>query len=609
MNKRILSCISIFLMIFLLLVTTNTEPLSAQTNNSKSANTSDGMVASKEEVIYAQLDTTGDVKQIYAVNILTITTSGQVQDYGRYSSVKNLSSTENIDLQTDFTSVNAPIGRFYYQGSLISSNLPWNFKISYSLDGNPISSEELAGKSGKLILHLATTKNPEVDTSFYDNYLLQITIKLDTNLCSNISAPAATIANAGANKMITFTVMPSTEGDISVSADVLDFEMEGIDVSAVPFSMNIETPDTKSFTDQLLLLSNAISQLSSGITSVKNGISELSSGTSILKNGSSNFQMGLDKLDDNSSQLITASTRISSALTQVSTRLSDGLGSNDLVELIELPSALTQLATGLDEIANGILELGTSFSASSQALDKAITAIPDIEIDDDALQALMINNPKDVTLNQLIDYYKAARTVKGTYLMVSPAFAAVNTNLPTMSTSITTISESLKQIATGLTSTIEETNIASSLTELSSGIAELSSNYESFHTGLEAYTAGVAQLAAAYGKLDNGISDLATGTVELNAGMETLNNGANELDTQTADIPKQIETTIDNLLSDYDTSDYAPVSFLSSENKNVVAVQFVMKTSTVKKAEILIESEDQIKTENFWTRFKALFTK
>jgi len=606
-KNRLSLIIGMVLIATIIILPFHSAVITAQSNAPKSKDNSTVEIGSKEEVIYATLSATGMVNQIYAVNILNVQKEGLVSDYGTYSSVENLTSTTNLTNENDIISVTALPGRFYYQGNMTSTTLPWDINITYYLDSSEISADMLAGKSGHLEFVITTKQNKEVDSSFFEHYLLQVSVTLDTNKCDNIIADSATLANAGTDKLLTYTVMPSEDGNISISADVTDFEMKGIELSAVPFSLNIEIPDTSSLSNNMELLSDAITQLSDGMTTLESGVSEMNSGAASLKSGSREFNVGIDKINNKSVELINASSSISAALSTLSTSLKESSGGSDLSKLSELPSGLLQLSSGLDEISSGLTELGSGFSTAYTALSSAIEAIPDTEISTDALQKLSRNNPNDPALNQLLETYKAARTVKATYQMVSSAFTAVVPSLTTMVSSLDTISSSLTKIGTQLATSSEGSDLTASITQLSTGIAMLSDNYKEFHTGLKSYTGGISQLASSYHMLNTGITEFATGTDELYYGIGELSDGTGELKEKTENMPEQIEVAIDDLMADYDTSDYTPISFVSSQNTNVKSVQFVIKTNNIEKMDIPTEESVQKENENFWTRLKDLF--
>ena len=86
---------------------------------------------SREEVVYANLTAEGGVKDVCVVSILANSQAGPIVDYGGYSSVKNLTNTDELTLSGDAVTVNAPDGEFYYQGTPQSAELPWLIDVSY----------------------------------------------------------------------------------------------------------------------------------------------------------------------------------------------------------------------------------------------------------------------------------------------------------------------------------------------------------------------------------------------------------------------------------------------------------------------------------------------
>ena len=564
--------------------------------------------ADKQEVVYANLDAAGNVNEAYVVNIFDVQTAGQITDHGSYSSVRNLTDAQAISQSGDSVAFNAPAGNFYYQGQLEGKDLPWVIGISYTLDGQLVQPGELGGRAGHLQIHLTTAKNPAVNSTFYDNYLLQVSITLDTAKCSNITAEGATLANAGGNKMITFAIMPGSDGDVSASADVTDFSMPGIDISAVPFSMQIDTPDTGELTDDMTLLTDAVNELYEGIGKLKDGALDIKNGANGLKDGSSGFNTGLAQLNAGSPGLVSGSAQILSSLNTIASMLS-GSGSFDLSALVQLPAALTQLSSGLDDISDGLGQLKTNFVPAYQALDAAISAIPDASISQSDFATLYANSPGSQTvIDQLAAVYSAAMTVKGTYQSVKPAFAAVGPTIDTVTGSIGTISGTLSTMAGQIQAALQSGGFDTYITQLTAGLTQLASNYQTFHNGLVSYTDGVSGLAAGYDKLNKGISDFAGGLGSFYSGMKDLYSGAGQLNDSVADMPEQVEIQINDWVSSYDKSGYVPVSFVSLNNDNVTAVQFVIKTAKIEKITTetpAAPAEDE--SESLWERLKNLF--
>lgn len=473
-------------------------------------------VSGREEVIYANLKANGEIKEVYAVNILDVPRAGTVTDYGSYEIVKNLTNTESITKSNDKLTVNAPAGRFYYQGTMKSSELPWRVKISYHLDGKEIKPSELAGKKGFLEINLSTIQNTDVDPSFYENYLLQISISLDASRSNNIKAKGGTMANAGKNKLITYTMLPGKGGEIAVSADVTDFEMSGIELSAIPFSMGIETPDTSDMTDNLMSLADAIKELNDGVRKLEKGSLELKKGAEDLEKGSAQFNYGISTLNSSSKELIEGSKQIKEALKSIAASLQGSTGESDFSALAQLPDGLAKLAVGLDEISVGLTELKQGFAMAYATLNATILEIPDYLITQQELAALYLANPeKKASIDKLVEFYAVGQKIKGTYMAVSPAFAAVETTLEKVIASNHTISGSLTAISEQVGAAMTGGNGLNQVGQLTSGLSMLSANYEGLHEGWIAYTGGISELASSYAALNMGFSGIADGNYEL----------------------------------------------------------------------------------------------
>lgn len=633
-KKSILLSITWILVTVLLFFSGKTAGLSAQSDTRKDQDNSSSLAESpvitadlKEEVIYAALDTDGNVKEIYAVNILNVMNTGQVSDYGLYSSVKNLTTINDIGYEGDKISAEAVSGKFYYQGNLVSRSLPWDIHITYYLDSREIPAGELAGKSGYLEVKIRTDKNIDTNPVFFENYLLQITVPLDTAKCSNISCKGGSMANSGADKLLTFTAMPSKAGEFSFHSDVIDFTMDSIEIAALPFTMGIELPDTSELTGDLVLLSEGIGQLNNGITGLADAFLGLYGGVAELDTGSSDFLSALDEVSSGAGKLELASESILSALTEVSSTLGavsdngtsgdgvsdekasgDGVSRNNaFLALASLPPVLTEMSSGLAEIAAGLTDMNTGYSSSYDALSSSIGAIPDTMIPEESLQALVLDHPDDPIISRLIEVYKAAYTIKTVYATVFPALNTLGPNLSAMADSLNVISSSLDEIRVQFTAPEEGSGMMSSIQELSDGITTLSDSYAGFHEGLSGLSEGVSQLAASYAGLDNGTAEVADGMEGFHSGLIALLTGSEELTQQTADMPGQIEKTIAGLMEGYDTSDYVPVSFVSPKNGYVSSVQFVMRSAKIT-YEIIREDEPvEEEKDNFWTRLRDLF--
>ncbi|MDQ0233464.1 YhgE/Pip domain-containing protein [Metabacillus malikii] len=582
--------------------------VTAAPNESTSTESSEGELSSKDEVVYATLHANGELDNIYVVNNLEVKKAGTILDYGNYDSLKNLTDLSTLEQQGEAVQIDAPKGKFYYQGNMDEKNdLPWDISISYLLDGKEIAPEDLAGKDGHFQIKITTTKNENANQIFYENYLLQISLTLDSERFLNIHAQDGMIANAGKNKQVTFTVMPETEKELSLKADVANFEFQGIEIAAVPSSTPIDAPNIDEMTKEMSTLTKAISEVNNGVGKLKTGVGDLNTGVVTLRDGSTQYKNGLNEISGASAEIVTASQSINKGLTDISNNLKNSDEIN-ISELQNLPKGLTQIADGLTETVNGLSALRKNYTTALNALDKAMKAIPEYEISEEELTGLYQSGADKAVLDKLTATYKAALTAKGTYTKVNEGFQAVDTTLKELSVPLTEMATSLTSISSGLSTSLESMDITESLTALQEGMTTLSTNYEKFHTGLVSYTEGVGQLSTSYQELHAGINELAGGTGELAKGVSELHDGTNELYTETSNLPDQMQEEIDAMLDDFDKSDFEAVSFVSPNNENVNSVQFVIKTESIKLEEQETKEVKEEKEKGFWTRLFDLFS-
>ena len=354
----------------------------------------------KEEIIYANLSFDGQVESMYAVNAFDLSQPGTIYDYGIYSETKNLSTSDALHYENGRISISAPQGRFYYQGTLEGRQLPWNIQVSYFLDGSPIDASQLAGQSGHLQIQLDITKNAAQDASFYENYVLQASLSLDTSLCKNIVAEGATQANVGTNKQLTYTILPGQEQHITIQSDVSDFEMDGISINGVSLALNLDADslNSSSFTEKLGELQNAVSTLNEGAQD--------------LTNGSNQLESGLNRIAGTSSTLTQASDTILDSLG----KLNDGANT--------LKTQLTNVPTGLDQAIGGLQQVTTQSDA-----EKALLA--------------SLQNNEDPNVQALLSLYQQKM---GAVNQVSSGLAEKKSELTALDPAIQAMTDSLSSL-------------------------------------------------------------------------------------------------------------------------------------------------------------------
>lgn len=586
--------------------------------------TSDSFI--KNENVYAKLSANGSLGGLYVVNAFDVKSPTTIKDFGTYTKIDNLTSTDKLNLENNFVEFKAEEGRFYFQGTADNKlELPWNISIEYKLNGKTISPKELAGQSGDLEIRIKTSNNPVSQKVFYDNYIMQISLALPSDNCTEINSEGASIAEAGTNQNIVFTSMPGTDSDFTIKSKVKNFEMSGISIAAVPYNMSIDMDNlgVDEMTSELTTLADAIQLLNHGTQQLKDGMIELSNGGTSLKDGVSQLNSGLTQLDSNSETLTLASTQIESALSFINTELSKA-DLSSMAELSKLTDALGMLSEVLIEVQGGLSQLYEGFIAAYGALNSSISSSQNELTQEEmiALQEAMASASNNATAasmyEKLLKSYSDIKTIEGTFNAVKPIFEAMILTLnPTPEPGLEgssvvygvgQVSGGLKEMQKQLQTTLAGNNIGDSISMLQNGLSELSNSYGAFHEGLKDYTDGVSSLATGSNEFAKGLGEYVSGVQQAESGTKDLAGGVKELADGTKEIPATIQSSIDDLMSQYSGENFEPVSFVDERNTSISSVQFLISTEgiTIEEPEAVIKTETK---EGFWTKLLNLFKK
>lgn len=327
----------------------------------------------KEEIVYANLHADGSLKDVNVVNVFE---TGDFVDYGIYSEIKNLTTTDTLTQDGDAITGHTDEDKIYYQGTMENAELPWNITIKYYLDGKETSAAELVGATGEFQLNLDITENKKSVDGFWDGFALQITMKLDSEKCSNIVSENATIANVGADKQLTYIVLPGKGANIQVTANVTDFYMESIALNAMELNLDISL-DTDAIIDQFAVVKDAIVQIDEGSGQLNDGIEK-------LNDNSEKIQEGSEKLEEGSKDVDEASNKVNKGAKSLKK------GTKTLDESMdELLSGVKTMKKGLAELSEKSEQLTDGSEEVMEALKTIQTALKGVDMKTDSLEALL----------------------------------------------------------------------------------------------------------------------------------------------------------------------------------------------------------------------------
>ncbi len=620
-------------------------------------------VNDKEENVYINLKDDGSVDGIYVVNEFNAGSEITITDYGKYSSVLNLTTDEEIKIDGDKIAFKTDKdGIFYYQGNMESTEIPWNINISYYLDNEEIEASSLAGKSGKLKMKISIKDNEDMEDTFFDNYLLQMTVTLDNEKCNDIVANEATIANVGDTKQLTYTILAGSNSEFTIETVVTDFEMDPITINAVPMNISIENIDVSDLKDSLIELRDGIARIDDGSSELYSGSKELSSatkslleGTNSLTSGAEKLQSGsktlkeaMDTLNSNSSTLTSGSKEILKALNTINSALDNLNEATSQIQTLvdgsnEYANAMAQLADGnnkLYEKVNPILDLvkeklGIIKDTNFQEKFDSIIKKEDYSNAYNEAKEKLVENPDDEALKIYIALFEHINEIANEYNenitnasnQVHEKIEEEYNKISELDDGIDAQHQAIQQLNEVYQSKInpaisELPSLLSKLTELKTGLNTLANSYATLDTGINSYTSAYSQILDGYKTVYSGISDLEKGVENLSTGAKTLysgtvtledgagelNDGTSEMRDKTKNIDTEVDDKVNDMLDKFKNIDYKPESFVSSENGEINAVQFVMKTKGIEITEV-VQEEVQEENLNFFQKLIRLFFK
>lgn len=317
----------------------------------------------KDEVVYVSMDNRGKTRSVHVVNAFRPEEDSTILDYGNYESLVNLTNDQEISRQGDEIRVPVKAGQFFYQGNGPKEEVPWLLSLEYKLDGKTLEPKELAGQKGEVELLGKIRPNPKAKTAYTDYYMAQLTLSFDTNKVEVLDGGKAQVAYQGSKRSLTYIALPGEDLDFTVKLKARDFAMEAITMAGIPFSMDVDLPDTEEVFSGLSKLETGIRDLDAGTKTLASQGGALSQGTKDLYAGMEALRTGAGKAAEGQNTIIQGQTRLQEGLSQYA----GVIGS--LVDQVEaLGGNLGDLTQGVGKLEEGSKELEEGMTAFSRGL-------------------------------------------------------------------------------------------------------------------------------------------------------------------------------------------------------------------------------------------------
>lgn len=287
----------------------------------------------KDETVYVFAKANGDVDNILVNETLkNRDKSATIEDTTDLKDIVNVKGDETFTQNGNKITWDAAGNEISYQGTT-DRQLPVTVKATYYLDGNEISPENLAGKSGKVKIRLDYTSNEKVtkevngkDEDISVPFVAVSGMVLGDNF-TNIQVTNGKYLAQGESNIVVGYAVPGLDSGVKdaakdldteipdyveVSADVTDFSLDMtvtmlVNGSEMDYSGDLDLTDLDDLTEALSSAGNQLAdgsgELSDGAGQVSDGAGTLASKMGDLTTGAGSLKAGMESLSSSSGDL------------------------------------------------------------------------------------------------------------------------------------------------------------------------------------------------------------------------------------------------------------------------------------------------------------------
>ena len=380
-------------------------------NQETTINASAEAETSKDETVYVLAGADGTVQKIIVSDwIKNAMAADSLEDKTELSDIENIKGDESFTLGGDNSCVwDAQGNDIYYQGN-IEKELPVQMSVCYTLDGQAIAPEALAGQSGHVTIRF-DYQNMQYEEVLLDGKTEKIYVPftmltgmlLDTEVFRNVTISNGKLINDGDRIAVVGIAFPGLQEDLAISKeklDIPDYVEISADVENFEMGMTMTLATTELFgaidSDRLDLheLSDAMAELTDAMDQLMDGSSQLYDGLCTLLEKSGDLVSGINKLAEGAAQLKAGAESLDSGAAQLqagTAQLSSGLNTLN-ANSSSLNGGARQVFSSLLSMANTQLsEAGLSVPALTidnyaSVLDGVIASLDDTAVYQAALE-------------------------------------------------------------------------------------------------------------------------------------------------------------------------------------------------------------------------------
>lgn len=331
-----------------------------------------------DETVYINMDYYGAPTNTRIVKGVNLNGHTEFTDFGDYKDVYNMSTFDEPTLKEGsvYWKLDTDKNRFYYEcipNDTVNIQMPWNFDVSYKLNGVPVEADQCAGASGTIQMDIHAVPNTYASDYYKNNMMLVCATGIDMSKALSIDAPGAQIQSFGTYKLVMFMGLPGEENTFTVRIGSNDFESMGL--------IMFMTPATTSALDIMSSMRDIKDRLENSGDNLYTGVSSMLSTMQAVQSSLSSMSSGISGIDQVRKQLIkdrgTLDPRTDAALNALDelTGKSDSL----IPELNTTKDTLTSLNATTSSILTTLEESGEDIPEYQKLLNDVKTSLGNLE--------------------------------------------------------------------------------------------------------------------------------------------------------------------------------------------------------------------------------------
>ena len=358
-----------------------------------------------DETMYVNLDYYGRVDKINVVKGVGLNGQTEFTDYGTYENVINMSNSIEPVLGDGMVTWQLPEdqrGRFYFKCSVDKGMmvLPWDFDVSYKLNGVPMDGDKLAGASGLIEINVKAEPNDNAGEYYRNNMMLMVAVPVDMSKCYSVEAEGSQTQNLGETTAVVFTALPGEDGDYTVRIGTDSFETIGVIMAMVPGTVEDlehikdlkEAKDT--WQDAGDELYDSLEQMAKSVENMRQGVNQVRQGMNSAESARQKWSNSKDSILAGNDQTLAALTSVSQQMDTMIPHLQTAKdcaevvhsSMNDIVNTLgDMQDPLRKLQTRLKNIENSAGGISSDLPELQKTMESIIALDTQLQASQDAL--------------------------------------------------------------------------------------------------------------------------------------------------------------------------------------------------------------------------------